>query len=68
MKKFSVEVYLNVLMFLTFGVLGASVFFTLVAGESPMEAAGISPAAGTIGMGLLILALIFVPRIFRKPY
>lgn len=66
MKNFNSDAYLNILMVATFAILLVSVAFTLATGKSPLEALGVSPAAGTIGTIVLVASLILLPRLFRK--
>ena len=43
-----------------------SVVFTLIAGESPLEALGIKPLTGTIGTIVLIIVLAVAPGIVKR--
>jgi hypothetical protein len=71
MKKFISFGGFDLLWLASLVTLVFSVIFTLATGESPMEAWGISPAAGTIGMVVTVCALLVIPfvvdRIKNKP-
>jgi hypothetical protein len=66
MKKFFQGSYLDYLFAFTVVTLLFSVFFTFVAGESPMEALGVDPAIATLSTGAMLLVLVLVPAIVRK--
>lgn len=53
-------------MVVTIAVLLISIAFTLATGISPLEAMGVSPAAGTLGTIALVIGLAFLPRLFQK--
>ena len=66
MKNFNSISYLNILWFAGMALLGVSLVFTLATGESPLEAMGISPKAGTLGTLGVMIALAFGPSLIRK--
>ncbi|MEM7036764.1 MAG: hypothetical protein AAF570_07290, partial [Bacteroidota bacterium] len=57
---------LNILFVATLTILIVSVVFTLITGESPLEALGISPLAATIGTAVLVLVLALFPFFMKK--
>ena len=65
MKKFFSGGYLDAIFLLTVATMAFSVLFTFLTGESPLEALGVDPAIGTIGLGSLILVLLLVPVFLR---
>lgn len=66
MKRLFSGDYLNVLFLATVVIMAFSIAFTLITGESPLEALGISPIAGTIGTVVLVVILAVAPGIVRK--
>jgi glycerol-3-phosphate acyltransferase PlsY len=66
MKKFISGSYLDFLFAFTVIGLLFSVFFTFVAGESPMQALGVDPAIATLSSGAMLLVLIIIPALMRK--
>jgi hypothetical protein len=66
MKKFFLGSYLDFLFAFTVLTLLFSVFFTFVAGESPIEALGIDPAIATLSTGAMLLVLVLIPALVRK--
>ncbi len=66
MKKFLTQGYLDFLFALTVLVLLFSVFFTFVAGESPIQALDIDPAIAALSSGAMLLVLVVIPFIIRK--
>lgn len=66
MKKFLNQGYLDFLFAFTVLVLLFSVFFTFVAGESPIQALDIDPAIAALSSGAMLLVLVVIPFIVRK--
>ena len=66
MKKFLSTYYLDLLFIGTVTVLLFAVLFTFVAGESPLEAMGIHPIHGTLGFGVVVLALLVIPVVAKR--
>lgn len=63
MKKFISWGGFDLLWVASLFTLVFSVIFTLATGESPMEALGISPGAGTIGTVVVVVFLLVLPFI-----
>jgi hypothetical protein len=66
MKKFFPGSYLDYLFAFTVTLLLFSVFFTFVAGESPLEAFDLDPAIASLSSGTMLLVLIIIPALVRK--
>lgn len=62
MKSFFKGGYLDVLYAIFLVVMGGSVVYTLITGESPLESLGVSPGAAVLGTIVLLVLVILAPR------